>query len=54
MEPLSLGRIMTLLRLIQRASILAGMIFAGLSLHSNLAHANDAQFCAITNSVKLV
>jgi|GEM_PF-5422595 len=41
---------MTLLRLIQRASILAGMTLAGLSIYSNPAHADDAQFCAVTNS----
>jgi hypothetical protein len=45
---------MTLLRLIQRASILAGMTFASLSLHSNPAQAEITEFCIISNNGKTV
>ena len=44
---------MTLLRLVQRASILAGMTFASLSVHSNPAHA-QLQACIITSNDKTV
>ena len=41
---------MTLLRLIQRASILAGMTFASLAVYGNPAHADTPQFCAVTSN----
>jgi hypothetical protein len=44
---------MTLLRLIQRASILAGMTFASLSVHSNPAHA-QLQACIVADNGKTV
>ena len=43
---------MTLLRLIQTASILAGMTLASLAVNSNPAHADTAQFCVIANNGK--
>ncbi len=54
MLPLPLGKIMTLLRLIHRASILAGMTFASLSVYGNPAHADDALFCVIASNGKTV
>ena len=42
---------MTLLRLVQRASILAGMTFASLSIHSNPAHA-EPEFCIVASNGK--
>ncbi|WP_310482957.1 hypothetical protein [Chamaesiphon sp. VAR_48_metabat_403] len=45
---------MTLIRLIQRASILAGMTFASLSFHSNSAHADTPDFCVIGSNRKTV
>jgi hypothetical protein len=45
---------MTLIRLIQRASILAGMTLAGLSVHSNPVRAEDALACVIANNGKTV
>jgi hypothetical protein len=45
-------KIMTLIRLVQRASILAGMTFASLSFYSNLAHADTPQFCVIASNGK--
>ena len=44
---------MTLLRLVQRASILAGMTFASLSVHSNPAHA-EPEFCIVASNGKTV
>ena len=41
---------MTLLRLVQRASILAGMTFASLAVHSSSVHADTPQFCAVTSN----
>jgi hypothetical protein len=43
---------MTLIRLIQRANILAGMTFASLSVYSTPAHADTPQFCVIANNGK--
>ena len=43
---------MTLLRLIQRASILAGMTLASLSIHSNPARADTPQVCVIASNGK--
>ena len=43
---------MTLLSLIQRASILAGMTFASLPFHSNPAHSDTPQFCVIASNGK--
>ncbi len=43
---------MTLLRLIQRASILAGMTFASLAVYSNPAHADMPQVCVIASNGK--
>ncbi len=43
---------MTLIRLIQRASILAGMTFASLPFYSNPAHADTPQFCVIASNGK--
>ena len=43
---------MTLLRLIQRASILAGMTFASLAVYSNPAHADKPQTCVIASNGK--
>jgi hypothetical protein len=43
---------MTLLRLVQRASILAGMILAGFSFHSDPSHADDGQFCVTASNGK--
>ena len=45
---------MTLLRLVQRASILAGMTFASLSLHSISVRADNPQICVIANNSKTV
>jgi hypothetical protein len=46
-------KIMTLIRFVQRASILAGMTFAGLSLYSNPAHTADTpEFCIIASNGK--
>jgi hypothetical protein len=45
---------MTLIRLIQRASILAGMTFAGLSVYGTPAHADTQQFCVIASNGKTV
>ncbi|WP_310410600.1 hypothetical protein [Chamaesiphon sp. OTE_8_metabat_110] len=47
---------MTLIRLIQRASILAGMTFASLPFYSNIAHADTPtpQFCVIASNGKTV
>ena len=45
---------MTLLRLIQRASILAGMTLASLAVHSNPAHAEDVLACVIASNGKTV
>ncbi|WP_309742966.1 hypothetical protein [Chamaesiphon sp. OTE_20_metabat_361] len=47
---------MTLLRLIQRASILAGMTFASLPFYGNIAHADTPtpQFCVIASNGKTV
>ena len=44
---------MTLLRLIQRASILAGMTFASLSIYSNPAQA-EPEFCIVASNGKTV
>ncbi len=52
MLPFSFGKIMTLLRLVHRASILAGMTLASLSIHSNPAHADTPQFCVIASNGK--
>jgi hypothetical protein len=41
---------MTLIRLVQKASIVAGITFAGFSCYSNLAHADEAQFCATASN----
>jgi hypothetical protein len=54
MLPLPLSQVMTLIRLIQRASILAGMTFAGLSVHSNPAQSDTPQFCVIASNGKTV
>lgn len=43
---------MTLIRLIQRASILAGMTFAVLPVHSNPAQADTPQFCVVASNGK--
>jgi hypothetical protein len=44
---------MTLIRLVQRASILTGMTFASLSLHINPAHTADTpEFCIIASNGK--
>jgi hypothetical protein len=43
---------MTLLRLIQRASILAGMTFAGLSVYGSPAPADTPQFCVVASNGK--
>ena len=45
---------MTLLRLIQRASILAGMTLASLPVHSNPARAEITEFCIIASNGKTV
>ncbi len=45
---------MTLIHLVQRASILAGMTFASLSLHSTSVRADSPQICVITNNKKTV
>jgi hypothetical protein len=42
---------MTLLRLVQRASLLAGMTFATLSVHSTPAHA-ETEFCVVASNGK--
>jgi hypothetical protein len=44
---------MTLIRLIQRASILAGMTFASLHFHANPAHA-QVKACVIASNGKTV
>lgn len=43
---------MTLLHLVQRFSILAGMTLAGLSFHGDPAHADDSQFCVTASNGK--
>jgi hypothetical protein len=43
---------MTLLRLIQRASILAGMTFASLAVHGNPVHAEDSLYCVTASNGK--
>jgi hypothetical protein len=43
---------MTLIRLIQRASILAGMTFASLPFHSNPARSEITEFCIIASNGK--
>ncbi len=43
---------MTLIRLIQRASILAGMTFAILPVHNNPAQADTPQFCVVASNGK--
>jgi hypothetical protein len=43
---------MTLIRLIQRASILAGMTFAILPVHGNPAQADTPQFCVVASNGK--
>jgi hypothetical protein len=43
---------MTLIRLIQRASILAGMTFASIPFHSNSALADTPQICVIASNGK--
>ena len=43
---------MTIIRLIQRASILTGMTLASLAVHSNPAHADDPQFCIVASNGK--
>ena len=43
---------MTLLRLIQRASILAGMTLASLAVYGNPVHAEDSLYCVTANSGK--
>jgi hypothetical protein len=53
-SPLNLSKNMTLIRFVQRASILAGMTFAGLSIPSNPAHADDALACVIASNGKTV
>jgi hypothetical protein len=45
---------MTLLRLVQRASILAGMTFASFPFHSNPAQAEITEFCIIASNGKTV
>lgn len=45
---------MTLIRLVQRVSILAGMTFAGLPFHGNSAHADTPQFCVVASNGKTV
>lgn len=45
---------MTLIRLVQRASILAGMTFASLSFHSTSVLANSPQICVISSNGKTV
>jgi hypothetical protein len=45
-------KIMTLIRLVQRASILAGMTFAGLPFQSNPARAEITEFCIIASNGK--
>jgi hypothetical protein len=45
-------KIMTLIRLIQRASILAGMTFAILPVHGNPAQADTPQFCVVASNGK--
>jgi hypothetical protein len=46
------SKIMTLIRLIQRASILAGMTFAILPVHGNPAQADTPQFCVVASNGK--
>jgi hypothetical protein len=46
------SKIMTLIRLIQRASILAGMTFAILPVYGNPAQADTPQFCVIASNGK--
>jgi hypothetical protein len=43
---------MTLIRLIQRASILAGMTFSILPIHGNPAQADTPQFCVVASNGK--
>jgi hypothetical protein len=43
---------MTLLRFIQRASILAGMTLTGFSFHSDPSRADDGQFCVTASNGK--
>ncbi|WP_295615336.1 hypothetical protein, partial [Chamaesiphon sp. GL140_3_metabinner_50] len=45
---------MTLIRLIQKASIVAGMTFASLSFHSNPVQAEITEFCIIASNGKTV
>ena len=45
---------MTLIRLIQRASILAGMTVASLSVYGNPVHADTPQICVIAGNGKTV
>jgi hypothetical protein len=45
---------MTLIRLVQRASILAGITFASLSFHSTSVHADTPQICVIASNGKTV
>jgi hypothetical protein len=43
---------MTLIRFIQRASILAGITFAGVAFHSGSATADTEKFCVIASNGK--
>jgi hypothetical protein len=45
---------MTLIRLIQRASILAGMALASLPVHNNQAQADTPKFCVVASNGKTV
>jgi hypothetical protein len=48
-NPFSFSSIMTLIRLIQRASILAGITFASFSVYGSPAHADTQEFCVTSN-----
>jgi hypothetical protein len=50
--PLSLGKIMTLIRLIQRASLVVGLGFASLPFQSRPVHADTAEFCVTAGNGK--
>ena len=43
---------MTLIRFVQRASILAGITFAGIAFHGGSATAQTAQFCVVASNGK--
>jgi hypothetical protein len=47
-------KIMTLIRLVQRASILAGMTFSSLPFQSNPARAEITEFCVVASNGKTV